>query len=406
MPRPKKNGFSVDGVEAPIEPTDTLYPFVQLESEKYKYFWFEHQDDIIRLCSLPEDDYMDQVPFEVTDGAWFDTTDMQQALDYFRYGWPEAADTIFVEDAALSIPREIEPEFKTFNDTSGAMVDMGAYLSGVPECMLQFEQQHKHKKTVKLLINVSASGGTGSNTLKQRGKTIIAIVDWLEKSGYRVRVDVCDTVTYWARSEWVLAFCAKDFAQPLDFSRIAFMAASSAMLRRIFFAVEGSSKNYCRQFQGTYGAVCPVPKPIAAEYDYVFDYMTPVTAETAVQCIDYIVGGANTVERPDTTTAEGASELESMFSEADLQEYYNDEQNKDDIEQAMVVGSGLYQTSHAMPDTPMSTAEQVAASNMDTSSQSDSSSSNDDSPRWVWDKTHTYRYLMRRKQNGPGVGSV
>ena len=353
------------------------------------YYWFPTTDDMVALLTRPKSNYKDLDPFTIMpeDANWFGTRDMPQAIKYFRFGWPELTESIFVEDAALSIPRPIEDDFKTHHDMTGGCVDIGVFASGQPECMMQFEPNRKQKKTVKLLINVSASGSMGTNSIKNRGKVIIGIVDWLERSGYRVRLDICDSIGGWRtdpetkdrRVVWYLAFCAKDFSQPLDIPRLSFMAASRSMLRRVFFGIEAVSTEFASIWgPHDYGSVARVCDAIKEDYDYIFDYTTPVTIETAVECINYIVDGTNTSERPDdinqlgewmTSTDPEEMDLSGLAEFEEKQEYGIED--NDDLEDLA----------------PTTTAQQLAE--------------HDDPFIWLTGYTYDnkpYKYAIRRKQ--------
>lgn len=376
----------------PLDPNDPITPYVEELDGNDRWYWFDSTDTMIDLCSRPADQYKDRVPFKTTsEGGWWGVKDMPTALKYFKYGWEEVADSIYVEDAALAIPREIQDQFKTYADHSGGAVNVTAHINGQPEDMLQFEPSTQKKRTIRLLVNVSASGGTGSDYMKQRGMTIISIIDWLEKSGYRVRLDVCDTLLWWpgGYSEdkaitWLLAFCAKDYSQPLDISRLGFMAASSAMLRRIFFGIEAVSTDFKRIWGAhDYGVVATVPKKFAEKYDYVFDYMTPITMETAVQCIEYILTGNNPVERPEDIEA-----LPQMMS-ANPNEV-EDFSNMEELAEAMSMADddSLQETA---VDMPLTVQEQMEANAVH------EAGSPDDPYRWIWDRTHSYIYPIKRK---------
>ncbi len=283
--------------------SDKLKGFVEWEEvgpQHHRiYAWLDSVDNIIDMIEQRGEWKWDDHPFR-SDGwgeTWAGTKSIEQALHYLKYGWEHIAGEMYIEDAALKVEREIEPEFRTYMDYSGGAVDVGAYLAGTPECMVSFETKPRKKKTVNILFNICSSAGSSKEHIMKRGYTVTLICDYLERSGYRVRIDVADTAYGWGgnyggkRSHWTLAFCAKDYAQPLDFGRIGFMLGSPAMLRRIFFGVEATSKFWMATIGASYGSVAPVHPKVGNEYDYVFDYNTPINAQSAEKCIEYIVTG-------------------------------------------------------------------------------------------------------------------
>lgn len=269
------------------------------------HVWFDSVDDIIRCIKSGQTNHWSNFPWTTNESSseWAGSKSMDEALYFLQYGWQEVAEALFLEDAALAVGREIEPEFVPLPDVTGGMVDIGAYITGIPECMVNFEQKPRTKKTVSILFNVCNSGGRRKEDIIKRGHTVTCICDYLERSGYRVRIDVADTAYGWGtggygsggeRTHWTLAFCAKDYNQPLDFGRIGFMLGSPSMLRRIFFGVEASSKSWGKDYGSSFGWVAPVHPKVGNFYDYIFDYNTPLNAQSAAKCIEYIVTGRAT----------------------------------------------------------------------------------------------------------------
>jgi hypothetical protein len=171
---------------------------------------------------------------------------------------------------------------------------MGAFVSGVPENMLNFVMHERSRRTISILYNVCASGSTDKDSLIMRGMKVASICDYFEKCGYRVRIDVCDTASGYNNgtgAAWNLVFCAKDYGQSLDFGRIGFMMGSPAMLRRIFFGVEASSRLWRNTIGKTFGCVCPVFTHLGNQYDYVFDYNSPINSQSPDQVVEYILTG-------------------------------------------------------------------------------------------------------------------
>jgi hypothetical protein len=72
------------------------------------------------------------------------------------------------------------------------------------------------------------------------------------------------------------------------------MLGSPAMLRRIFFGVEAGSALWHKGYDASFGWVAPVHPKVGNYYDYVFDYNTPLNAQSASQCVEYILSGKAT----------------------------------------------------------------------------------------------------------------
>lgn len=285
-----------------MEKEDSLAPYLIKKYGNGRYYWLPDVDTIEELCSSIK--RWSDGPWWVNPYAheeWFGTNDMPQALQFLKYGWDKAIDSVDIDDAALKMNRDILDEFARTRNTEGSQVDVGAFLAGEPENMYNYQPNITRKKTVKLIVNFSADCGGGKHKLETRGTTLTAIIDWLEKSGYRVRLDVCDCYCGYgvSRNEgWCIAFCAKDFDQPLDIGRVSFMIGSSSMLGRILFGIESTSYVSGTVFGWGYGGVAPVPDAIRQEYDYVIDYGMPFNKDVAAKIIEQIVTGHQPKEPP------------------------------------------------------------------------------------------------------------
>ncbi len=79
-------------------------------------------------------------------------------------------------------------------DVTGAGYDVGAYLSGEPECWLRFSEQ-AGRRAVRIGLCARASGGVPLEALMARGAAVMAIALLLQAHGQPVEVDVlfpCD----------------------------------------------------------------------------------------------------------------------------------------------------------------------------------------------------------------------
>lgn len=75
---------------------------------------------------------------------------------------------------------------KLFNDTSGEAIDMGLYLSGVPECFIRSEKIHG--SDVRLVFSPEVHVTSNPDALYLRGAAVLSIIDSLESQGNRVEL--------------------------------------------------------------------------------------------------------------------------------------------------------------------------------------------------------------------------
>jgi hypothetical protein len=171
------------------------------------------------------------------DEEWTGTKSYQHCLELADNGWPEGLKrmkklmgdlrNIDTHDAERFLPRFVE---------AGDEVDVGRYLSGEPENMMEYNIVHvpASGRVVKLLVNVAASCGISAEAMFLRGAAAVMLSDLLEQSGLRAEIvvasagrngdaGVCYTVT------------VKRAEQPIELDRLAFMVACPSVFRRLMF---------------------------------------------------------------------------------------------------------------------------------------------------------------------------
>lgn len=152
-----------------------------------------------------------------------------ETLDALSRGWPEgSADVSF--SASLLSDAMTEDSTGIEYDVTGDYIDIGVYLSGVPECMGTFTAIQKPKAEISLIINTSVYYDAPQDAIITRGAVITALVERLSRD-------------YYVSIKFVNNGDNIDFVFNLDmregFSRdaIAFFTSHPGFLRRIIFTV-------------------------------------------------------------------------------------------------------------------------------------------------------------------------
>ncbi|SUE29587.1 Uncharacterised protein [Nocardia farcinica] len=123
---------------------------------------------------------------------------MSEACALAREGLPdlgiEATSVANAELAALE--REVElPSFSSYYDVSGADVDVARYLSGEPDCMINYQMVETPRvgRVITLVACLVTSGSTSIKEIKRHGTTLMALSLALEKVGFQTEVfgDFC-----------------------------------------------------------------------------------------------------------------------------------------------------------------------------------------------------------------------
>src|SRR5579872_114125 len=110
----------------------------------------------------------------------------EQALNMARSGWHDELDTALelAESAVALAEREhMTDTFQPVWDVSGAEVDVARYLSGEPECMIDFplSKTSKSGRVISMCASISVSGSVRPDTIQRRGQVITALAMALDR---------------------------------------------------------------------------------------------------------------------------------------------------------------------------------------------------------------------------------
>ena len=188
-------------------------------------------------------------------GSWL------ECLNLAKYGWQAGAEKV----EAMAKPlleqissRMVKPEIVF--DIEGDNVDIGAYMTGNPECFIRWQDTETHSNAsgrfVHVICNVVASAYFSTEQLFNKGAAVAVMVDALEMSGHRVTVDViCNIGPTYSRfgshdensNSYLMTARIKNPDDPLNMESIAFACAHSGTLRRLVFSLEEQAPDYIRR---------------------------------------------------------------------------------------------------------------------------------------------------------------
>lgn len=195
-----------------------------------------------------------------TGGYGFSHTDSwEDALTLAKEGWTEIRPEVdaLVEKMDAKIAPALQPAFTSYFDVSGGMVDVGRFLDGEPECMVETKlvEIAKPGRVIHILVNGSFNAGTEANAIKERGAAIVALVDTLEKLQHSTEIDVEIS----CREGLTTIIRVKNAGESVDIDSLMFAIAHPAALRRIYFAYLEGHKQYSYLARaGSYGKSSPL----------------------------------------------------------------------------------------------------------------------------------------------------
>ena len=210
-----------------------------------------------------------------TSNRWDLNTNFDQARELAEVGWEEKAGEL--DNYMNTISQLVEGGWSTHWDVAGECVDVGAFLEGEPECMLNFNLPKV--KTVKMVVNLSARCSADAPRLLNRGIAVASAVYALQASGVAVSLQGAEWVSGEGRNgvrglhETMIEL--NRFGQYIDPARLAFWLGHPATLRRCIFRFnEQQSPAIREQFgfetHGGYGRPEDIDQQTLNERGYVY----------------------------------------------------------------------------------------------------------------------------------------
>lgn len=187
------------------------------------------------------------------------TKSWDEALGLALGGWGEIRPEVdaLVDKIDADIAPRLQPAFQSYFDVSGGMVDVGRFLDGEPECMVETRlvEIAKPGKVIGILINGAFNCYTHASEIKKRGVAIVALIDSLEKLQHSTEIDIEISL----REGMTVVIRVKNAADSLDIDMLMFAIAHPAAYRRIFFAyLEGHPiRKYRDLSNSNYGRPMP-----------------------------------------------------------------------------------------------------------------------------------------------------
>lgn len=183
---------------------------------------------------------MDPAGYQSNDSHWCGTSNIGEALAIADRGWPEGMEyvqriTIPIVNAMASTDVQ---EGGWEYDVTGANYDVGAYLSGVPECWLA-PTAVASRPCITIAANIVSSGGIDAKHVSTRGAAVAALAFALQSSGFAVRIYAIQgmAINSAGSTVWLRVNLTDDSGGPLDIDRILFGMAHISNTRQLGYSL-------------------------------------------------------------------------------------------------------------------------------------------------------------------------
>jgi hypothetical protein len=154
-------------------------------------------------------------------------------------------------------------EVATRHDVQGAFVDVGAYMTGEPECMIDFVETEKPNSAVKIVFDICESYKITIKQMINRAACLAGVVSHLEKEGIPTEVHLLmpnELSKYYGRGTLTGVFIKiKEVNERLNINLLTGVL-HPAFFRRIYLSF--IEKVYPVAVEGGYGHVGITGEPI------------------------------------------------------------------------------------------------------------------------------------------------
>jgi hypothetical protein len=189
----------------------------------------------------------------------FAGTSYDKARELAEFGWPEGRDKVdMIRGRIAGEVRPVErPKFKAYRDFSGSEVEVGRYLSGVPECMMEHRREMAiaPRRSCRIVFGMSASAGISAEIMQIKGAATVALIDALELSGVSCEVwlDSTQDHDYSGQNNYSTHIKIKRSGEHVDIDGLAFQISHPSTFRRLDFA---HMERTVRTLDNGYGMPC------------------------------------------------------------------------------------------------------------------------------------------------------
>lgn len=222
-----------------------------------EFTWPEFCDAVeANLPSLPERHVEGSAWHWGTDGPLGPTGHVTETLSLARgEGWQASIPTArdLLTHIEMDMGEAMHTSFAATYDVAGAEVDMGRFMGGEPECMVESMpiKVMRTGRVVKLAVPICYQSGTHADLVKARGAAVMALVDAFVANQHPVEIWAVMAImgrAYGQKKDRRLVYTIKvqDSDAPLNMGRIMYALAHPTMLRQLCFAVEHGEDDEAR----------------------------------------------------------------------------------------------------------------------------------------------------------------
>ena len=195
---------------------------------------------------------------------------LPEACKMAEQGWEDAPDLSAVCNAVLESGQGQAMRELTVASVSGAFLDIGAFVSGEPECFQEFTPVET-PRGFSLGVALNAHSGISKEQKILRGSVMMAVAQTLERSGFVVELIALMSSENDGHRE-ILTFPLKRAGERVDQNQISYWSCHDSAFRQIWFSYQDTrSDKYIKDFNVGHGRGRPMrctPKEAGVDYNF------------------------------------------------------------------------------------------------------------------------------------------
>lgn len=183
------------------------------------------------IADISTDDYP-RVASQKKGDSWSGSKSIRTSIDEAR----EGVDLGQVELGVIKNESLHDIINRAVYAVAGGTVDIGKFLTGEPECMIDFQSEDA-PRFVTLNADICENAGTESSVFRRKAIAIACLVDELENNGFRVRLNVMCNIDFKMTGcfdRLVGLVTIKDYHHKLSIAQIT-GCLSQGFFRRLMF---------------------------------------------------------------------------------------------------------------------------------------------------------------------------
>ena len=182
------------------------------------------------------------------------TESYEQAIDLAKHGYPEGVQ--WIKDGLDNVKAKKGLQIECSFDVTGDEACIDRYLGNDPENMVNYNYTVQGGiKFLDVYFSIGYSCRHEQPEIIKRGVQVLSNIDSLENNNYRVRIIAYHMTTGGRNRPLLHEIIVKDYQEPIELDRMAFIMVNPSMLRRLGFRItEIYAPAYTRRNYGCSGS--------------------------------------------------------------------------------------------------------------------------------------------------------